>query len=76
MVSLTCRIYNMAQMNLSTEQKQSNRLGEQTCQREGGRSGMDGKSGVRRCKLFHLERISHEVLLCSTENYVQSLAID
>ena len=31
---------------------------------------------VRRCKLFHLERISHEVLLCSTENYVQSLAID
>ena len=31
---------------------------------------------VGRCKLLHLERISNEVLLYSTENYIQSLGID
>ena len=43
---------------------------------EGGGDGMDWESGVRRCKLFHLEWISNEVLLYSTGNYSQSLAID
>ena len=37
----------------------------------GGESGVDGEFGVSRCKLLHLERISHEVLLHS-----QSLGID
>ena len=38
----------MAQMNLSTEKKQTHRHGEQTygCQRGGGRSGMDWELGV------------------------------
>jgi len=43
---------------------------------EGGGSGMDGEFGVSRCKLFHLECISNEVLLYSPGNYSQSLGID
>ena len=54
----------MAQMNLPTEQKQTQGHREQTCgcEGKGGGSGMDGEFGVSRCKLFHLERISNEVL--------------
>ena len=37
---------------------------------------MDWEVGVRRCKLSHLEWISNEVLLYSTENYNQPLGID
>ena len=71
----------MAQTNLSTEQKQPHRH-KQTygCQGgggvEGGGSGMDREFGVSKCKLLHLERISNEVLLCSTGNYIQSLGIE
>ena len=36
MISLTCGIQNIAQMNLSTEQKQSHRHGEQTRDYQGG----------------------------------------
>ena len=43
--------------------------------RRGGR-GMDWELGVGRCKLFHLEWVSKEVLLYSTGNCVQSLGID
>ena len=44
----------MEQMNLSTEKKQTHRLGEQTCgcHGGGGGSGMDWKSGVKRCRLL------------------------
>ena len=42
---------------------------------EGGGSGMDGEFGVSRCKLLHLEWISHEVLMYSTGNSIQSLVI-
>ena len=67
----------MAQMNLSTEQKQTHNRGEQTCgcQGEGGGSGMDWELGVRGCKLSHLDWISNEVLLYSTGNDTQSLAL-
>ena len=37
---------------------------------------MDGEFGVSRCKLFHLDWISNEVLLNSTGNYIQPLGID
>ena len=37
---------------------------------------MDWDFGVNRCKVFHLEWISSEVLLYSTGNYVQSPGID
>ena len=37
---------------------------------------MDGKSGVGRYELLHLDWISNEVLLNSTGNYIQSLRID
>ena len=65
-------------MNLSTEQKQTHRHGEETydCQGGGGRSGMDWKFGVGRCNLLHLAWISNEVLLYSTGNYIQFLGIE
>ena len=61
-------------MNLSTEQKQTHRRGEETCgyQGGGGGSGMDLDLGVSRCKLLLLEWISNEVLLYTTGNYIQS----
>ena len=37
---------------------------------------MDGEFKVSRCKLFHLECISNEILLYSTGNYIQSPGID
>jgi len=42
----------------------------------GGGSGMDWELGVNRCKLLLLEWISNEILLCSTESYVQSLMME
>ena len=65
-------------MDLSTKEKQTHGHREQTCgcQGGGGRSGMDRELGVSRCKLLHLEWISNEVLLHSTENYIQSLGIE
>ena len=42
---------------------------------EGG-SGMDWELGVGRCKLFHLEWMGNEVLLCSTGNCVQFLGTE
>ena len=68
----------MAQMNQSTEQKQTHRPGEQTCgcHRGGGWSGMDREFGVSRCKLLYLEWIDNKILLYSTGNYSQSLGIE
>ena len=61
-------------MNLSTEQKQTLRNGQQTCgcQGGGGGRGMDWEFRVNRCKLLYLEWIDNEVLLHSTRNFVQS----
>jgi len=77
-ISLIWGIQNMAQVNLSTKQKQTHRHRKQTCDCQGrrGGSGMDGEFGVGSCKLLHLEWISNEVLLYSTGNYIQSLGID
>ena len=43
---------------------------------EGGGSGMDGESGVSRCKLLHLGWIRNEVLLFRTGNCVPSLRLE
>ena len=43
---------------------------------EGGQCGRDGEFGVSRCKLFHSEWTSSEVLLYSTGNYSQSLGLE
>ena len=45
-----------------------NRLGG--CQGGRGGSGMDWESGVNRCRLLPLERISNEILLDGTELYL------
>ena len=47
----------MAQMNLSTKQKQTHRHKEQTCGCQGGGGGrrMDREFGVSRRKLLYLE---------------------
>ena len=37
---------------------------------------MDWELGVNRCKLLLLEWISNEILLCSTENYTESLMME
>ena len=66
----------MAQMNLSTKQRQIHSHREQTCGCQGGGSGMDGEFEVGRCKLLHLAWISNEILLYSTGNYIQSRGID
>ena len=42
----------------------------------GGGSGMDWEFGVSRCKLFHLEWMSNEVLLYGTGNYIQSHVLE
>ena len=62
----------MAQMNLSTEKKQTHRHGEQICGcQEGGRgNGMDWESVVNRYRPLPLERISNAILLYSTGNYI------
>ena len=41
-----------------------------------GGSRMDREFGVSRCKLLHLEGISHELLLYCTWNCIQSLGIE
>ena len=50
----------MAQVNLSTEKKQTQGQGEETCGGQGGGrwSGMDWEFGVRRGKLLHLQWIA------------------
>jgi len=47
----------MAQLNLSTEKKQTHGHGEHTCgcHRAAGGSGMDWEFGVSRCKLVAFE---------------------
>ena len=60
----------MAQMNLSTEKKQTLGCREQTCSCQGGGSGMNWEFGVSSCKLLFLEWISNEILLYRTMNYI------
>ena len=43
---------------------------------EGGGSGRDWEFGISKCTLLHLEWVSHEVLLHSTSNYIQSLGLE
>jgi len=67
----------MAQINLSTKQKQTQGHREQTCGCQGvGKKWNAWGTGVGRCKLLHLEWISNEVLLYSTGNYIQSLGTE
>ena len=64
----------MAQMNLSTKQKQTYREQPCGCQRGEGmrvRRGVHGELGVGRCKLLHLEWINSKILMYGTGNYIQ-----
>ena len=53
-----CGIWNMTQMTLAIEQKQTHRRGEQTCgcQAGGGGSGMDGEFGEMPTMTFRLDK--------------------
>ena len=64
----------MAQMKLSTEQKQTHGHREQMCDGQVGwrGSGMDWEFGVDRCKLLHLEWISCESY-CTAEGTISNL---
>ena len=64
----------MAQLNLSTKQKQTPRCRDQTCGCRGG--GMDWEFGIGRRKLLHLEWINNKVPLYTTGNYIQSPGIN
>ena len=76
MTSVICGIENIAQINLSTEQKQTQtQKTDLWLPRGGERSRMDGEFCVSRCTLLHLEWISNEVLLYNTGKYIQSLVI-
>ena len=60
----------MAQRNLSTEKKIMD-LGNRFMVAK-----VEGELGVNRCRLLPLEWITHEILLCSTRNYVGSLMME
>ena len=77
-ISLLCGISYMAQMNLSIEQKQTNRLTyleNRLVVAKGEEREMDWEFGVSGYKLLHLEWISKEVLSHSIGNYIQSLSL-
>ena len=63
----------MAQMNLSTKQKQIHRHREQTCGCQGVGAGrrMDYEVGVSRWKLLDREGINNKIIQYSTENCIQ-----
>ena len=68
----------MAHAELSINQKQTHRHGDRLVVAKGRRrKEWDGREfGVSRGKLLCLEWMSKEVLLSSTENYVQSPGTD
>ena len=76
LISLICGIWNMAQMNLCTEQTQT-QAWRADLRLPRGRVEGEGWTGVqvRKCKLLHFEWISNEVLLYSTGNSIHSLGI-
>ena len=78
MISLIGSFVPYFRFDTSTKQKQIHRHREQICgcQGEGEGSEINWEFGVSRCKLLHLDWLSNEVLLYSTENYIQSLGID
>lgn len=74
MVSLTCGVSHMTQMNLSVKWKQTHRHRELTCGHQEG--GEVGEFEVSRSKLAHIEWIHTKVPLDSTENYIQYFEIN
>ena len=67
----------MAQMNLLRNRNRLTDIENRLVVSQGEeRSVMDWEFGVSRYKVLHLERISNEVLLYSTGNYIHSLGID
>ena len=58
MTSLTCEIYNMIQMNLSTKQKQTCRHREQICgcQGEGGQGRVDLEFGTMQTSTYRMDK--------------------
>ena len=63
----------MAQMNLSTKQKQTHRHRERLVVAKGetGGRGKNWEFGISRCKLLYIGWINNKVLLYSTGNLTQ-----
>ena len=63
----------MTQMNLSTEQKWTQRHREETCgcQVGGGGGGKEWEFGISTSKLLYIGWKNNKVLLDSTGNYIQ-----
>ena len=72
MISLISGIYHMAQMNLSTENKIID-LETRLVVAKGEGVGWIGSLALTDTIYWLLEWISNEILLCSTEKYVQIL---
>ena len=75
MISLTCGVHKMIQMNLFMNQKQTetHRHGEQTCpcQEVGVEGGMYWDFGNSRCKLLYIRWINKKVPLYNIGSYIQ-----
>lgn len=71
-IGFTCGIKNMTQMKLPVKQKQTHRLVDASG--EAGERGMDGESGISRCKLVYVGWITNRSYCIAQEPY--SLSCD
>ena len=78
MISLTCAISNMTQMNLSVKQKetQTQRIDLQLPKDRKDRVGIDWEFGISRCKLLYVGWINNKRLLYSTRNCIHYFVIN
>ena len=65
----------MAQMNLSTKQKQTHRHRKQTYgyHRRKGRGGINWEFGINIYTLVYIKQMNNKELLYSTGNYIQTI---
>ena len=61
----------MTQMNISMNQKQTQRTDLWLPKRSGGEGGKDWELVISRCKQLYREWINNKIRLHSTEDYVQ-----
>ena len=62
--------YGTNELNVQNRNKLMDIENRLVVAKKGRGSGMDWEFGVSRCKLFHLEQVSNEILLYSTGNCI------